>query len=737
EFMALQKYPSVALEFDMARWLNTCQFHWSSTRHHYQAFVFLQFIKEQDGISMINRMWNESNIGEHPLETYKRLKGIDQEALNDMFGEYAMRNVNWDYEIGDLLRERASTLESKFVSHLTFIPEAVDTSRGWYRIPNHLAPQDYGYNIIRLYPESIPGCDQRIIHLRLEGQFIFPGHDITGWRFGLVARNQDNQTRYSPLYQSGEEIVFELEDDEQELFLVVTGAPQVHHNYAWEIGFPRIYRYPYEFIIENAWPEGFQPGYRKADSGIPGAPHSNGGGFVANTASVDATAYVGPKAQVLDQARVTGDAKILDYAIIRNNAFIGDSASISGRAIVGEDASVYGRARVEEEAHVFGGCTIYDDTRITGNSLIFFTSAYDDAVLRDNTFCWGATLYGDIVLGGDAEFFSECSDGTYLQVEHAYGRHCDGLDDHPANENLTALYYPREMYNQYKLRCDTLIENVFEQVSGYFCEGDTFYFNGVPYLQPGTYQQVYEASNGADSIVTLELVQEFPLNACLKSRICAGDTIWMAGYPITEPGSYQLFLDTFICGLILDVSLIQTNIDTTITLIGNTLWTAEQSTEPDLYVCFGDSSWTPALQPTYQWFDCETGLPIPGADQPSFTPVVSGYYSVRYTTNEVCDVFSGCYAVSTVSVIDHGSAFQWHIQPNPAHDVLQLALDGNSSHEVLMELLDMTGHRLFRDSLSMLNQSKTIDVDGLPPGSYVIKLTDASGASTAKVFQKI
>src|SRR5688572_27284676 len=128
EFMALQKYPSVALQFDMARWLNTCQFHWSSTRHHYQAFVFLQYIKEKDGISMINRMWNESNIGEHPLQTYMRLKGINQQALNTMFSEYAMRNVTWDYEIGDLLRERISTLESKFVSHPTFILEAIDTS---------------------------------------------------------------------------------------------------------------------------------------------------------------------------------------------------------------------------------------------------------------------------------------------------------------------------------------------------------------------------------------------------------------------------------------------------------------------------------------------------------------------------------------------------------------------------------------------------------------------------------
>ena len=117
EFMELQRYPSVALEFDMARWLNTTQFHWSSTRHHYQAFIFLQFIKEKDGLSMINRLWSESIIGEHPLETYKRLKGISQDDLNDLFGEYAMRNVTWDYEIGSLLRERVSTINQVFITH--------------------------------------------------------------------------------------------------------------------------------------------------------------------------------------------------------------------------------------------------------------------------------------------------------------------------------------------------------------------------------------------------------------------------------------------------------------------------------------------------------------------------------------------------------------------------------------------------------------------------------------------
>jgi carbonic anhydrase/acetyltransferase-like protein (isoleucine patch superfamily) len=460
EFMALQKYPSVALEFDMARWLNTCQFHWSSTRHHYQAFVFLEYIKELDGIGMINRMWNESNIGEHPLETYKRLKGINQQSLNDLFGDYAMRNVTWDYAIGDLLRERVETLDGKFVAHPTFIPEAIDTSLGLYRIPNHLAPQDYGYNIIRLYPMQIPGCDKRVVHLHFKGQLLLPEQEEAGWRYGFVAVNENQQPRYRPLYSQDEEFAFELNDDEIELYLVVTGAPQQHHNYQWEIGFPRIYRYPYDFRIENAWPEGFQPGYRQVESGLTGAPHINGGGFVASTALVDATAYVGPHAQVIDHAWVLGNAQVRDFAIVRESALVEDQAVISGNAIVGENAHVHGNATVEEEARVFGGCTVYDEALVKGNAMIFYTAVYDQAHLKDNTFCWGATLHGDVLLGGDAEFFSDCSDGTYMQFEGAYNRNCDGLDDHPANKNLTEEYTAIPIENQYVLVCDSLVENV-------------------------------------------------------------------------------------------------------------------------------------------------------------------------------------------------------------------------------------------------------------------------------------
>src|SRR5690606_26226489 len=92
EFMALQRYPQVARQFDISRWINTSQFHWGSTRHHYQAFVFLEHLKEVEGIEFINRMWSESIIGEHPLETLKRLSSRTQENLNDLFADYARKN---------------------------------------------------------------------------------------------------------------------------------------------------------------------------------------------------------------------------------------------------------------------------------------------------------------------------------------------------------------------------------------------------------------------------------------------------------------------------------------------------------------------------------------------------------------------------------------------------------------------------------------------------------------------
>lgn len=596
EFMALQRYNSVALEFDMARWLNTNQFHWSSTRHHYQAFIFLQFIKELDGLEMINRLWRESNIGEHPLETYKRLKGINQSELNDLFGQYAMRNVTWDYEIGSLLRERQSTLPDIFVAHATIEPEAVDTATGWYRISDHLAPQDYGYNIIRLFPEQDGDC--RTVHLKFRGH-ANADEAGAGWRYGFVAVKNGDEARYSALYEGTDEVSFKMNEDETELYLVVTGAPTVHHNYDWEIGFPKIYRFPYEFRIEKAKPDGFQPGYRAAPN-VAGAPHANGGGFVAATATVAATAYVGPHAQVLDNAQVLDQARIEDYAIVKHNASIRENAIVSGSAIVGEGAQVFGAAQVREQARVYGNSALQGNAVVEGNAMIHFTQVADDAVLGDNVFCYNANLHGDVRLGGDAEFFSECSDGTYLQFVEAYGRNCDGLDDHPANVEVNAPYEAftaAAMQYDLTLNCNSLLLAVDTELNVHICAGDTYDFNGEMLSSPGQYQAIFTDVNGGDSLVTLNLMVHFSTLTNLHIVICNGDSYQVGEEIFTQTGAYQTVLtSSFGCDslvhLVLSVEMNLDDVEIAATICGGDTYSfnGEELAESGVYTAVHPSS---------------------------------------------------------------------------------------------------------------------------------------------------
>ncbi len=53
---------------------------------------------------------------------------------------------------------------------------------------------------------------------------------------------------------------------------------------------------------------------------VPAHRHLNGGGWVADTARVDASVYVGSGAQVFGKARVFGDAWVFGKARVRGAA---------------------------------------------------------------------------------------------------------------------------------------------------------------------------------------------------------------------------------------------------------------------------------------------------------------------------------------------------------------------------------------------------------------------------------
>jgi len=65
-----------------------------------------------------------------------------------------------------------------------------------------------------------------------------------------------------------------------------------------------------------------------------GKRHANGGGWVADTAEVAATAYVGPHAMVLDTAKVLDNAVIDDYVIAYGDVVFKDNARAFGKLAI-------------------------------------------------------------------------------------------------------------------------------------------------------------------------------------------------------------------------------------------------------------------------------------------------------------------------------------------------------------------------------------------------------------------
>ncbi|WP_295121133.1 DUF6055 domain-containing protein [uncultured Chitinophaga sp.] len=424
-FMRAQIYPQYIKE-DMARWMATRSFQYSSTRHHYCAFNLLFAIQQADSLGMVNRLWQESLAGEHPLMAYRRLKGWSQAQFNNFMFDYARREVVADYApkgAGDIIRAeraRVRTNEPHYLWREYTILKKINDSTGRYVVPDYQAPQDYGINIIPLYST----CAERTVKVKFKGHTAT--NNTTGWRYGFVAVKADGKTaRYSNTYSAAEaEIAFSLNADETNLYLVVSGAPTSHTSYVWEPGFTKIKRYPYEVAIQNALPEGYQPDFR-GQYKSNGHVHANGGGWVSNSATVAASVYVGPNAIVRGNANITGNVRIED------NAWV-ESATLSGDVVISGNANIF-----------YG--TYSNTVKVKDNAILNYCTVSGNVEAKDNALQWGTTHSGNLVIGGDAEIGNCSTAGVYLQTPHFNnGRSdCDGKGaGDPSNIDINAAVVP-------------------------------------------------------------------------------------------------------------------------------------------------------------------------------------------------------------------------------------------------------------------------------------------------------
>jgi hypothetical protein len=319
---------------------NSAHLHYGNTRNRYCNWQFFEYVKDKYCPNAVNEMWTSTApAGQRdPFQKLMYSQGWNIEELNDLFGEWAMHNVTWDYQNPDGTDQGAiyrnaygaiTANNSNYTHRRLRLTQLEALGDNWqqtrrFSSPYHWAPQRWGYNVIRLHPEA--GANS----IKISFRGVVQNGANSGWRWGLVATDANlNNPRYSPL-QSGSdgELNFCL-DGSANVFLVVLAAPTQYQKIVWSqpsdgTPYPNIYRYPYMVEVQGAWPQGFVGGQRDA---CPAGTvrHSNGGGCAP--AATPASVYVGPYAKILG-GTVTGNARIQDHATVI-------SGTVSGNATVG------------------------------------------------------------------------------------------------------------------------------------------------------------------------------------------------------------------------------------------------------------------------------------------------------------------------------------------------------------------------------------------------------------------
>jgi hypothetical protein len=332
--------------------VNAPHLYYGSTRDRYCNWQFWEYLKDKHCYQAVNDVWAAPGTSgqRDPFNKLASNLGWNAEQLNDVFGEWAMHNITWDYKNppptdgsnqSARYRQRYAAITDKSqpgrrlrITALEPLDQQYPSHRRFHS-PYFWAPQRWGYNVVRLYPEA--GATSVTVTFRGVNQ----AGANSGWRWGLVATDAAITTsRYSPLQRGSDARLSFCVSPGESLWMVVIGAPTTIQKIVWDQAYPSIYRYPYMVELRGAWPEGFRDGQQ--DGCVSGQRHPNGGGCAP--AGLPASVYVGPYAQVLG-GNVTGSARIEDHATILNGATV--SGGTVGALSILSRFTVKDMARVE------------------------------------------------------------------------------------------------------------------------------------------------------------------------------------------------------------------------------------------------------------------------------------------------------------------------------------------------------------------------------------------------------
>lgn len=356
---------------------------------------------EQNAFSA--RLWRESVNQEYIYAALQRL--TPESSFKDVIGGYASRMATLDFanqgELEGKLNEQDPERNGR--TRVTDLIRRADDPT-WLHPYAATLPMAFGYATHELVPTGIGSG--RVVTVNLRG-IVNPDRQ-SDWRARLVVVNDSGVERYSPLWNTGMQSVT-LAADENKVYLTVAATPgEIVPTYHLDseqpyISHPGRERFPYEVQITGAVAKGSGSG-----SGTL-VTHANGGGLKASTATVEAGAYLGP------------NARVLDYAVVRSGARVEDHAVVSGRALLRSGAVVRGNARVREYA-LLESCDVSGNARIGGHAWVGGGIVVrDNATVKGVGNLWsaggGAYIGGDAVMDGDFQNGNTATNGFHFGWE--------------------------------------------------------------------------------------------------------------------------------------------------------------------------------------------------------------------------------------------------------------------------------------------------------------------------------
>lgn len=135
----------------------------------------------------------------------------------------------------------------------------------------------------------------------------------------------------------------------------------------------------------------------------------------------------------------------------------------------------------------------------------------------------------------------------------------------------------------------------------------------------------------------------------------------------------------------------------------------------------------------FQWL--KDAVPITGANQPSFELKQTGTYTLEIekygckTVSKPIDII-----VESILSGENAEDIQINVFPNPSSETLQILLPAGSESRASIKLLNNKGETIITDSFT---NTTTVDLKGIPEGSYLLTITTQKQRFVKKIIKKL